>query len=167
MRVFAGIKPTNDALHLGNYFGALRQFVALQDEHPETLYFIADYHSMTTVRDGKQRRANTHDVALDYLGAGVDPERAIVLLAHDPATFRRARKTSVGLQISGHTHGGQIWPFGWLVRLSVPWVAGLYRAADAQIYVSCGTGFWGPPMRLGTQAEITEFVLTRAADPEP
>jgi hypothetical protein len=97
----------------------------------------------------------------------VDPERAIVLLAHDPATFRRARKTSVGLQISGHTHGGQIWPFGWLVRLSVPWVAGLYRAADAQIYVSCGTGFWGPPMRLGTQAEITEFVLTRAADPEP
>jgi uncharacterized protein len=97
----------------------------------------------------------------------VDPERAIVLLAHDPSTFRRARKTSIDLQISGHTHGGQIWPFGWFVRLSVPWVAGIYRDMDSQIYVSCGTGFWGPPMRLGTQAEITEFVLTRAADPEP
>lgn len=92
----------------------------------------------------------------------VEPSRAIVLLAHDPATFRRARKTRVGLQISGHTHGGQIWPFGWAVRASVPWVAGHYWAGNAQIYVSSGTGFWGPPMRLGTRAEITEIVLSRA-----
>ncbi len=56
MRVLAGIKPTSDSLHLGNYFGALRQFVDLQDQHSETMYFIADYHSMTTLRDGEQRK---------------------------------------------------------------------------------------------------------------
>ena len=83
MRVLAGIKPTDDALHLGNYFGALRQFVDLQDEHSETLYFIADYHSMTTVRDGKMRRRNTFDVALDYLGVGIDPNRAIFFVQSD------------------------------------------------------------------------------------
>jgi len=109
MRVFAGIKPTNDALHLGNYFGALRQFVALQDEHPETLYFIADYHSMTTVRDGKQRRANTHDVALDYLGAGVDPERAIFFVQSDipevtELTWILSTVTPMGLLERAHAY---------------------------------------------------------------
>jgi len=83
MRVLAGIKPTDDALHLGNYFGALRQFVDLQDQHDETLYFIADYHSMTTLRDGKQRLRNTFDVALDYLGVGVDPARAVFFVQSD------------------------------------------------------------------------------------
>ena len=58
MRVLSGIQPSADSLHLGNYFGALRQFVALQEQH-EMLLFIADYHSMNSVRDGKQRRANT------------------------------------------------------------------------------------------------------------
>ncbi|MCH7868031.1 MAG: metallophosphoesterase [Myxococcales bacterium] len=89
----------------------------------------------------------------------VDPDRAVVLLAHDPSTFKRASKERVGLQLSGHTHGGQIWPFRWVVRASVPWVAGHYRAGASQLYVSCGTGFWGPPMRLGTRSEITELTL--------
>jgi len=89
----------------------------------------------------------------------VDTTRAVVLLAHDPATFRRARKIPVGLQLSGHTHGGQIWPFGWAVRAVVPWVAGHFREGASQLYVSSGTGFWGPPMRLGTRAEITELTL--------
>jgi len=92
----------------------------------------------------------------------VNPSHATVLLAHDPATFRRTKKTHVGLQISGHTHGGQIWPFRWAVRAVTPWVAGHYHVGDHQIYVSCGTGYWGPPMRLGTRAEITEFTFTRA-----
>jgi predicted MPP superfamily phosphohydrolase len=68
----------------------------------------------------------------------------------------------VDLQISGHTHGGQIWPFGYLVRLVIPWVAGSYRDGRAQLYVSRGTGFWGPPMRLGAPAEITEITLRAA-----
>ena len=91
--------------------------------------------------------------------AGRDEQRALVLLAHDPSTFKAAAPRGVDLQISGHTHGGQIWPFGYLVRLALTFVAGLYRRGDAQLFVSRGTGFWGPPMRLGAPAEIAELVL--------
>ncbi len=90
-----------------------------------------------------------------------DPQRALVLLAHDPATFHQAAALGVDLQLSGHTHGGQIWPFNYLVRLSTPYVAGLYRERDAQLYVSRGTGFWGPAMRLFAPSEITEIVMHR------
>jgi len=83
MRVLSGTKPTGDSLHLGNYFGALRQFVDLQEEHDEPLYFIADYHSMTTVRDGDLRRRYTMNVALDYLAAGLNPERAVLFRQSD------------------------------------------------------------------------------------
>lgn len=81
--VLSGTKPTGEHLHLGNYFGALRQFVDLQDAHDTALYFIADYHSMTSVRDGAERRRNTEAVALDYLAAGLDPERAILFRQSD------------------------------------------------------------------------------------
>jgi len=109
MRVLAGIKPTGDALHLGNYFGALRQFVELQEKHSETLYFIADYHSMTTVRDGKQRHSNTFDVALDYLGAGVDPNRAIFFVQSDipevtELTWILSTVTPMGLLERAHAY---------------------------------------------------------------
>jgi predicted MPP superfamily phosphohydrolase len=94
--------------------------------------------------------------------AGRDPRRAVVLLAHDPTTFKRAADLGIDLQISGHTHGGQLWPFRYLVRLAVPFVAGPYRRGAALLYVSRGTGFWGPPMRLFAPAEVTEIVLRRA-----
>lgn len=90
---------------------------------------------------------------------GRDPSRELVLLAHQPAEIHNAAEHGVGLQLSGHTHGGQIWPFTYLVRLSQPYLAGLYRRGVTQIYVSCGTGYWGPPMRLGTSSEITEIEL--------
>ena len=90
---------------------------------------------------------------------GRDPGRPAILLAHDPSTFKRASELPVDLQISGHTHGGQIWPFGYLVRLAVPFVAGRYRRGDSELYVSSGTGFWGPPMRLFAPAELTEITL--------
>jgi predicted MPP superfamily phosphohydrolase len=96
---------------------------------------------------------------LDAALAGRDPERAAVLLAHDPATFERAQRAGIDLQLSGHTHGGQIWPFRWLVRLATRYVAGRYRAGRAQLYVSRGTGFWGPPLRLFAPAEITEITV--------
>jgi len=96
---------------------------------------------------------------LDAAVAGRDPAQPAVLLAHDPSTFRRARHADIDLQISGHTHGGQIWPFRYMVRLVIPWVAGAYRDGRAQLYVSRGTGFWGPPMRLFAPAEITVITL--------
>jgi predicted MPP superfamily phosphohydrolase len=100
--------------------------------------------------------------------AGRDPARPAILLAHDPSTFKRASTSGIDLQLSGHTHGGQIWPFGLLVRLVIPTVAGRYAKGGAQLYVSRGTGFWGPPMRLFAPAEITEIVLraARAAHPQ-
>jgi len=81
--VLSGTKPTGEHLHLGNYFGALRQFVDLQNKHDTVLYFIADYHSMTSVRNGAERRRNTEAVALDYLAAGLDPDRAILFRQSD------------------------------------------------------------------------------------
>ena len=75
--------------------------------------------------------------------------------------YRRLRRAFAGvdLQISGHTHGGQLWPLGGLVSLLQPYIAGLYRhSKDTQIYVSRGTGYWGPPMRLLAPAELTKIV---------
>ncbi len=117
---------------------------------------VDDHHAHFT-RDGREDLAR----AL----AGRDPERAAVLLAHDPSTFARARAEAIDLQLSGHTHGGQIWPFAWFVRLATPYVAGRYRDGRAQLYVSRGTGFWGPPLRLFSPAEITEIVLRAGTTP--
>ena len=99
---------------------------------------------------------------LDLALEGRDAERPAVLLAHDPSTFKRASRMGVDLQLSGHTHGGQIWPFRWFVRLAIPFVAGRYARHGAELYVSRGTGFWGPPMRLFAPAEITELTLRAA-----
>ena len=90
-------------------------------------------------------------------------KRALVLLAHQPKTFTDASKLGVDLQLSGHTHGGQIFPWSYLVRLQQPFVAGLHKLHGTWIYVSRGTGYWGPPMRLGAPAEITLIELVRAA----
>jgi predicted MPP superfamily phosphohydrolase len=91
--------------------------------------------------------------------AGRDEQRELILLAHQPRSFLHAASFGVGLQLSGHTHGGQIWPFNFLVRLQQPFVAGLHARGRSQIYVSSGTGYWGPPMRLGAAAEITHLTL--------
>lgn len=91
------------------------------------------------------------------------PALPSILLAHHPQTFAKARHFGVDLQVSGHTHGGQMWPFTYLVNLQTRWVAGLYRLGDASLYVSRGTGFWGPPMRVLAPAEITELVLRAPA----
>jgi predicted MPP superfamily phosphohydrolase len=89
-------------------------------------------------------------------------------LAHQPVQIAGALDVGAGLQLSGHTHGGQIQPFGQLVALAQPYVSGLHRVPvraagqrhDVQIYVSRGTGFWGPPMRVLAPAEITSLTLT-------
>ncbi len=91
--------------------------------------------------------------------SGRDPARPALLLAHDPSTFKRACRAGIDLQLSGHTHGGQIWPFVYLVRLAVPFVAGLYTRNGSCLYVSRGTGFWGPAMRLRAPAEISVITL--------
>ena len=97
----------------------------------------------------------------DLSGAlqGRDPARALVLLAHQPSAFIEAAARGVGLQLSGHTHGGQIWPFHLFVRLQQPWLKGLIRRGAAQLYISEGTGYWGMPVRLASRAEIALITL--------
>ena len=102
---------------------------------------------------------NGHGSDLQRALAGRDPAHELVLMAHQPRSAKEAASFGVGLQLSGHTHAGQIWPWRYAVKLQSPWVEGLYREGTLQLYVSPGTGYWGPPMRLGTQAEITEITL--------
>lgn len=94
--------------------------------------------------------------------AGRDPSRELVLLAHQPKQAFEAAEHGVGLQLSGHTHGGQIWPWGYFVRLDQTFLAGLERLRDTLIYTSRGTGYWGPPMRVGAAPEISLLELYRA-----
>jgi len=82
LRVLSATQPSGDFLHIGNYFGAIRHFLAFQDQH-EALYCIADLHSMTSVRDGDTRRSYAMAVALDYLACGLDPDRAIIFRQSD------------------------------------------------------------------------------------
>ena len=93
---------------------------------------------------------------------GADPAREIVLLAHQPKQALEAAELGVGLQLSGHTHGGQMWPFTYLVRLQQPFVAGLDRLKQLYVYTSRGTGYWGPPVRVAAPAEITRITLRAA-----
>jgi predicted MPP superfamily phosphohydrolase len=93
--------------------------------------------------------------------ASCNPALPIVLLAHHPRSITRAVTAGVDLQLSGHTHGGQLLPLGWLAHLFDPHVSGLARFGSTWLYVSQGTGFWGPPMRVGTSSEIALLTLTR------
>jgi predicted MPP superfamily phosphohydrolase len=105
---------------------------------------------------------NGHGADLHKALDGRDTSRACVLLAHQPRGIDLADRLGVDLQLSGHTHGGQMIPWNFLVRLQQPFVSGLHKLARAQIYVSRGTGYWGPPMRVGAPAEITEIELVKS-----
>lgn len=101
-RVLSGVQPTGD-LHLGNYFGAIRQHIALQDEFPnEAFYFIADYHALTTVRDADALRKSVFEVAVTYLALGLDPDKALLFRQSDvpevtELTWMLASATGMGL----------------------------------------------------------------------
>ena len=92
------------------------------------------------------------------VGAG-----AKLLLAHQPRTAPAASAAGFDLQLSGHTHGGQFWPWNLFVRLQQPFTAGLHRLNDLWVYISRGTGYWGPPKRLGAPSEITRLRLVPAS----
>ena len=85
-----------------------------------------------------------------------------VLLAHQPRSASAAADAGFDLQLSGHTHGGQFWPWNHLVKLQQPYVAGLHRLRSMWVYTSRGTGYWGPPLRLGSPSEITRLRLVAA-----
>lgn len=101
-----------------------------------------------------------HGANLDAALENSDSTLPVLLLAHQPKQISSAANAGVDLQISGHTHGGQIWPFNLLVRLDQPVVHGLSEHGErTQLYTSRGTGFWGPPFRVFAPSEITVLTL--------
>lgn len=92
-----------------------------------------------------------YDLAL----GGRDPARPVVLLAHQPVQAHEAARRGVDLQLSGHTHGGQLWPFHYVTRMSQPVITGLGEVDGMPVYVTNGAGFWGPPVRVGAAPDVT------------
>jgi predicted MPP superfamily phosphohydrolase len=116
---------------------------------------LAGIDDRTAASSGVPGHGADLDAALD----GRDDTTPVVLLAHQPVMVEQARKAGVDLQLSGHTHGGQLWPFDQAIRLDQPAVEGLSRQGDTQLYVTSGAGYWGPPMRIGARPEVTVVEL--------
>ena len=116
---------------------------------------LAGIDDRTAARSGVPGHGADLDAALD----GRDDATPVVLLAHQPVMVEQARAAGVDLQLSGHTHGGQLWPFDYAIRLDQPSVEGLSRHGDTQLYVTSGAGYWGPPMRVGARPEVTVVEL--------
>jgi hypothetical protein len=105
--------------------------------------------------------AQRSDPSAALEGAPLDAG-AKILLAHQPSSVDAAANAGYDVQISGHTHGGQFWPWNLFVRFFQPFTAGLHRVKNLWLYVSSGTGYWGPPNRFGVPAEITRIRLVQA-----
>ncbi|ALO95709.1 membrane protein [Streptomyces hygroscopicus subsp. limoneus] len=130
----------------------------LQNARTELPYF--DLAGVNDVQGESEGQGPDFARALDDR----DPARACVLLAHQPVQIHEAVRHGVDLQLSGHTHGGQLWPGSLLAAVANPTVAGLDRYGDTQLYVSRGAGAWGPPTRVGAPSDVTviELAATRA-----
>ncbi len=124
---------------------------------------LAGIDDRTAAASGLAGHGADLDAALD----GRDDAVPVVLLAHQPVQVALARAAGVDLQLSGHTHGGQLWPFDFAVLLDQPAVQGLSRQGDTQLYVTPGAGYWGPPMRVGARPEITVVELRAARGDVP
>jgi uncharacterized protein len=112
----------------------------------EGLQIVGVFHR-DSVRDARLQEILAH--------ANIDPARASVLIAHEPRHLDVAERSGISLQVSGHTHGGQFVPWTWFAsRIFGPFVHGLQRFGKMMVFTSYGAGTWGPPMRVGTYAEI-------------
>lgn len=154
---YSGVEPWVDFVRQLGLRPLLNERVRVGDRVPGGATF--DLAGVTDYRGG--RFLPDHAPDYERAVAGRDPDRELVLLAHQPIQVDGATAVGAGLQLSGHTHGGQLWPFGVLTIMAQPYIQGLHRHSDrTQIYVSAGTGFWGPPMRVLAPPEIAVLVLT-------
>ncbi len=128
-------------------------------------------HKIITYNNTRIKIAGVTDYRADTIipGHKSDPKKAIgsrsdvdinILLAHQPKSIYEASDAGFDVQISGHTHGGQYLPWSFLVTLDQPFVKGLHKYKDTWIYVNRGTGYWGPPVRIGIPSEVTLLTLT-------
>ena len=112
------------------------------------------------VADYSAPAQGSHDSSPADAIKGAPPADVKILLAHQPISVYDAAEAGFDLQLSGHTHGGQISLAGWLPCMGQPYLTGLHQHEDMQIYVSNGAGYWGPPLRIGAPSEITLLKLT-------
>lgn len=115
---------------------------------------LGDFH-LIGIDDAERR----DQVELELAKLPRDDSRYQILLYHRPDGFEAAQQAKIDLMLCGHTHGGQIIPFNWLVKRVFPRLVGLHVLGASHLYVSSGTGTWGPVLRLGTRSEITVFDL--------
>lgn len=127
-------------------------------EHNGTRFIVA---GVTDYSGGQFDEAHRSDPAAALADAPGDV-RIKLLLAHQPRTALAAVQAGYTLQLSGHTHGGQFFPWNFFVRFQQPFTAGLARLDELWVYTSRGTGYWGPPKRLGAPSEITHLRLVNA-----
>jgi predicted MPP superfamily phosphohydrolase len=116
---------------------------------------LAGIDDRTAAASGLPGHGADLDAALD----GRDDDVPLVLLAHQPVMVEQARTAGVDLQLSGHTHGGQLWPFDYAILLDQPVVEGWSQQGPTQLYVTAGAGNWGPQMRVGARPEVTVIEL--------
>lgn len=115
------------------------------------------------LKDLMGKRLNMHEIDLEKAYASIDRSLPTIVLAHQPKTMQFMAYRPCDLMLSGHTHGGQIFPLGLLVKLDQPYLAGLYQHNEKQqIFVSRGSGYWGPPFRFLAPSEISKIVINRA-----
>jgi len=164
--------PDNTFLITGNheYYSGFDSWM----DHFRTFHFriLLDQHELIRHQEARILIAGVTDPAsensfpdrprgVEVAAKDAPPADFKILLAHQPGEIHDAEKFGFDLQLSGHTHGGQFFPWNYLVDLFHPYVRGLNRHGNMWIYVSQGTGFWGPPIRLGTRSEITLLTLKR------
>ncbi|MGC9351672.1 MAG: metallophosphoesterase [Sulfurovum sp.] len=174
LEVLRGLQSTYGTYFIaGNheYFHGIEEIMAhvkslgIRVLENENLYIgkAGEGFNLVGVYDVFGYRIKHHQPDLDLALRGTDRDSPSVLLSHQPRFVEEA-EGKVDLILSGHTHGGQLYPFKALVKLQQPYVSGLHRHSDkTQVYVNKGTGFWGPPMRLGASSEITYIRLEGTA----
>ncbi len=157
---YSGVQPWLKYLPTLGVRVLLNEHVILLHHHaPIVLAGVTDFSAAS------YDTSHRSDVALAITGA---PRAAVkVLLAHQPRSAAAAEAAGFDLQISGHTHGGQFLPWNFFVRFQQPFTAGLHRVDEMLIYISRGTGYWGPPKRFGAPSEITLLRLVPAPPAAP
>jgi len=120
----------------------------------EDFFYLAGVTDHEGKRFGKKHASDFNKTLFN-----LEKDKKKILLAHQPIAVQKASKFGTDLVLAGHTHGGQIWPFNYFVYLQQPYLKGFYEYQGTKLYVNQGTGCWGPPMRLGSQNEITQIIL--------
>ena len=160
--------PTYFILGNHEYFHGAKQII----EHIKSLGIIVMLNENILIQDENisfnligftdviGERIGQFPMDIDKAYKGINHSLPSIVLAHQPKSILRLKKHPCDLMLSGHTHGGQIFPFGLLVMVDQPYLAGLYQHnAKQQIFVSRGAGYWGPPIRILAPSEISKIVI--------